>query len=200
MKQFFILLFGIIILFSCTVQKRTYNKGYFVQWNKSTPKTNEKSVVSKSEIKNSESEKSPSSELSLNLDDISTSNEIIEQDAPLAEKKEIPIESKESNTSIAIKIEKSLTQNVPKLSKSNYSTKTKEKKNNKLKSSPGSISFFGFIVIFFLGSLLMVLGILSGTFLGIILSIVGIFFIIFSIIMLFLALTAAFFGGRNYRN
>lgn len=197
MKQFYILLFGLILLFSCTVQKRTYNKGYFVQWNKSTPKISEKSVVTKSEIKNSESEKSPSSELSLTQDDISTSDEIIEHDAPKTEKIEISTKNIESKQSIATKIEKYKPQNVVKSLKKLQKIKSKNKlyKKNKLGNDDARISFIGFIVTFVLGLLCILLGINSGLILGTLLVIIGVFLLVVSLILLFIASIAGILGA-----
>jgi uncharacterized membrane protein len=170
-----------------------------VQWNKSTPKTHVKSKVAASEINYEESVVEPSKELSFNLDESSTIDERLEHDFAKTEKIEILSASKESEQSLAIKIEKYKPQHVVKSLKKvrnkEFESKNKLYKKNKLGNEDAKISFIGFIVTFVLGLLCILLGINSGLILGTLLVIIGVFLLVISLILLFIASIAGILGA-----
>lgn len=190
------ILFTLILSFvcSCTIQKRTFNKGYFIQWNKKYEKKSNEIIFSdENEIVTNKIEKIESSELleEYYLIPIYGEDKVKEN----IETDHTPFQKSISKPS-EIKGQDFQTKNKEKQTQIKKNSRNIHKNQSRLQRNINLLLIFS-AVLFVLGLLMIFFGIQSGLILGILLLLLGIFSIVFSIVFLLLFLIALGFSARR---
>jgi hypothetical protein len=197
-RQLYIFVLLHIFVFSaCTIEKRTFNKGYFIQWDKNY--RNKSSSISKDSISQNMNGEILTQENGLYESFASLSLEI--QDNSIHQNQTSAISerqlSKTSNSDVNIKNSaNSIKKQNNYFNKSSKHPKIKQKKKSLAKKGDLHLILLYSLLLLLLGVLLIVLGINSGVILGVILSVIGIFSIVFSIIFFLVYLIGLAFSNR----
>jgi hypothetical protein len=190
----------LLIFNSCAIEKRTFNRGYFVHWNKNhNIKSNKTAQTFKDSIHQNNKEELISAEGEFKPSIVLKDHRI--SDDFLIESQTNTFPKNQSKVELNLDEKLTITDNFS----SRFSVDSKYSKKHQKSFSSKQVSarkgdlhlvLLWSVVLLLLGILLIVLGLNSGVILGVILSVIGIFTIIFSIIFFLIFLIGLAFSRK----